>query len=113
MRQFRGKVGFAVSEKSAPGVTREVITERIYRGTVLRNSRNLLDDEKVNSDISANHSISIVADPYAREHFFTIRYVVWAGTYWKVSEVTEKRPRLILRLGEVYRGNKAPTPSNP
>ncbi len=51
--------------------------------------------------------ISIVADAYARGHFFAIRYVEWAGERWTVTNVEVQAPRLILQLGEVYNG---PTP---
>ena len=48
--------------------------------------------------------ISIVADPYANENFFAIRYVQWMGTLWKVTEVEVQSPRLLLRLGGKYNG---------
>jgi hypothetical protein len=31
--------------------------------------------------------ISIVADAYANDHFFAIRYVEWAGVLWTVTDV--------------------------
>jgi hypothetical protein len=49
-----------------------------------------------------------MADAYANEHFFAIRYVEWAGVLWTVSMVEVQSPRLLLRLGEVYNG---PTPA--
>ena len=45
-----------------------------------------------------------VADAYANEHFFAMRYVKWAGVLWKVDNVDVESPRLILRLGGVYDG---------
>jgi hypothetical protein len=51
-----------------------------------------------------------VADQYANEHFFAIRYVEWAGTLWTVDSVEVQIPRLLLRLGKVYNG---PTPAAP
>lgn len=111
MARFHGKVGFAESVESAPGVWTEEIVERSYYGDIVQNSRTLREGEDtVNPDLSVGNSISIVANAYASLHFFAIRYVEWAGELWTVSNVDVKRPRLILRLGEVYNGPKAGTP---
>lgn len=105
MARFYGRVGFAgTSVESSPGVWTEGVTERQYRGDVVRNSRLVSVDEKVNDDVRVNNSISIVADAHAFEHFFAIRYVEWEGVLWTVSNVDVQRPRLILQLGEVYNG---------
>lgn len=106
-KRFSGKVGYASSVESAPGVWTDTITEISYFGDIIRNSRQLQDGTKVNDDLTVNNSISIVADAYANEHFFAIRYVVWAGTRWIVSTVEVLSPRLLLTLGGVYNG---PTP---
>jgi len=86
------------------------MVEVSYLGDVLRNTRRLQTGESVNGDLSVNNLISIVADAYANEHFFAIRYVAWMGTLWTVSEVEVQSPRLLLRLGGVYNG---PTPETP
>lgn len=108
MAKFRGAVGFSVgSVETKPGVWDEEIVEHIYRGDVVRNTRQLREGDKVNDDLSVGNSISIVADAYAREHFFAMRYVKWAGTLWKVDDVEVQSPRLLLRLGGVHNGNTA------
>src|ERR1044072_1799254 len=99
MAKFNGKVGYGETVETAPGVNEDQITEVVYFGDVIRNTRLLQSGEKVNDDLSVSNSISIVADAYANEHFFAIRYVEWAGVLWKVSEVEVQRPRLLLRLG--------------
>lgn len=104
MAKFYGEIGYGESVESAPGVWKDEITERKYYGDVVRNTRKLLEGEKVNNDLSVGNSISIVADAYANEHFFAIRYIRWAGTLWKVSDVEVQSPRLLLRLGGVYNG---------
>ena len=90
--------------ESAPGVWVDSIVEYSYYGDVVRNSRELREGDSLNKDLSVQNSISIVADAYANEHFFAIRYVEWAGTLWTVSSVEVQPPRLLLRLGEVYNG---------
>lgn len=107
MAKFHGKIGYGSTVEAAKGVWEDVITERQYFGDVIRNARTLQEGDKVNNDLSVGNSISIVADAYAREHFFAIRYVEWAGTLWLVSSVEVQSPRLILRLGGVYNGPTA------
>ena len=113
MAKFRGVIGYAEDAvESTPGVWTEPIVEHSAFGDVVRTSRKLGEGESINDDISVGNSISIVATAYAREHFFAIRYVKWAGAIWKVEEVTDDpdRPRLILRLGGVYHGPTAEAP---
>jgi hypothetical protein len=107
MARFYGRVGYGESVETAPGVWVDEITERLYYGDVFRNARNLQEGENLNFDLSVQNSISIVADAYANDHFFAIRYVEWAGALWTISSVEVQSPRLLLRLGEVYNG---PTP---
>lgn len=104
MAKFFGKVGYGTTVDNGNGVHEQVITERMYSGDVIRNSRRLEFGEKVNDNLTVGNSISIVADAYANDHFFAIQYVEWAGTLWKVENVDVESPRLILRLGGVYNG---------
>jgi hypothetical protein len=107
MARFFGRVGYGTPVETVPGVWVDDIVEIYYFGDVIRNSRYLRDAEKVNSDVVVENSISIVADAYANEHFFAIRYVEWAGVLWRVTSVDVQSPRLLLRLGEVYNGPTA------
>jgi hypothetical protein len=107
MARFYGEIGYGVSVETAPGVWEDQITEIKYYGDVIRNTRRMQDGQMINNDLSVANSISIVADAYANEHFFAIRYVKWAGVLWTVSEVEVQSPRLLLRLGEVYNGPAA------
>lgn len=110
MTRFSGKVGYGVTVETAPGVHEDQIVEFTYFGDVVRNSLKFRTGESVNNDLSVSNSISIVADAYANEHFFAIRYVEWAGTLWTISEVEVQSPRLLLRLGGVYNGPKPEAP---
>lgn len=107
MPRFHGRVGFGTQAETAPGVHSDVITEHSFYGEVIQNRRGLRQGENLNQDLTVGNSISIVANAYAREHFFAIRYVEWAGVLWTVVDVEVQSPRLVLRLGEVYNG---PTP---
>lgn len=110
MARFNGRVGYGEAVETGPGVHEDVITEHIYSGDVIRDTRQLQYGEKVNPDLSVGNQISILADAYANDHFFAIRYVEWAGVLWTVTDVEVQSPRLLLRLGEVYNG---PTPAAP
>lgn len=109
MARFFGEVGYGESVEDPPGsgIWRDLITEAHYQGDVVRNTRKLESGEAVNDDISVANSISIVADEFAVEHFFNIKYVRWQGARWTVDTVESRPPRLILSLGKVYNG---PTP---
>ena len=102
MPKFYGAVGYAKTVETSPGVSVEQFTERNYYGDVIRNTRRLQSADKVNDDINVSNEISIVADPYANNHFYAIRYVVFQGAKWKVSNVDVQYPRLILSLGGLY-----------
>lgn len=111
MAKFYGEIGYAgETVEVRPGAWEDVVVEYPAYGDVLRNTRGLEDGTSVNDDISVGNSISIVADAYAREHIFAMRYVKWQGALWKIVEVEVVRPRLLLRLGGVYNG---PTPGSP
>ena len=113
MARFHGKIGFAQTAETAPGVFEEEITERVYSGDTLSDRRLLRGGDQVNPVVSSGNSISIVADAYANEHYFAIRYVEWAGVRWTVQDVEVQHPRLLLRLGEVYNGLEATAPESP
>ena len=102
MPKFYGAVGYSKTVETSPGVSVEQITERNYYGDVIRNTRRLQSADKVNDDINVSNEISIIADPYANDHFYAIRYVVFQGAKWKVSNVDVQYPRLILSLGGLY-----------
>lgn len=112
MAKFYGEIGYGESVDVGNGVWKDQIVEYKYYGDVVRNTRRLTEGQSVNNDISVNNSISIVADAYAREHIFAMRYIKWQGSYWVISDVEVQAPRLLLRLGGVYNGPRF-TPSSP
>lgn len=112
MARFYGEVGYAdtIENPADSGVWVDSVVEYSYFGDVTRASRRLDKGENLQDNIIISNSISVVADQYAIEHFFNIRYVRWAGTLWTVTNVEVQSPRLILSLGSVYNG---PTPRTP
>ena len=104
--RFHGRVGYVDTVETKPGLWEEQLVFRTYYGDVLRNVKRDSLGSKVNADIQVTNQISIVADPYARDHFFKLRCVEWQGALWSVSDVDASQPpRLILSLGGLYNEN--------
>lgn len=107
MAKFCGVIGYGSTTKTSPGVFKESIVEKTVYGDLIKNSRRLITSEKINDDVSVNNQISIIADPYAKQNFHSIKYVKFLGTAWKVIDVEVQYPRLILTLGGEYNGQQA------
>lgn len=112
MARFKGNVGYGIATEAVEGVWSDVITERAYYGTVIKDQATQVQSDKVNNDIRLEERISIVADAFALGNYTNIKYVELAGSLWTVTAVEVKRPRLILSIGGVYNG-PGPTPSVP
>lgn len=102
MAKFYGKIGYAETVETAPGVWREDVTERNYYGDILLNNRRFESGEHLNDDLNIGNRFSIVADPYAVANFHLMRYIEWMGSKWKITSVEVQYPRLILTVGGVY-----------
>ena len=100
--KWHGEIGYAETVETEPGIWVEQITERHHYGDVVQNTRTLQSADQVNDNINISNSISIVANPYARQNFHNIRYITFMGTKWKVSNIEVQYPRLILTLGGLY-----------
>ena len=105
MAKWFGVIGYGIQQQTSPGVYEDVITQREYSGEVLQNSaRWSANSESTNDNLTVSNRISILADPFARDNFHTMRYVTFMGTEWKISSVEVQYPRLILTMGGVYNG---------
>ena len=107
MAKFYGPVGFIITKEVRTGVYVEEPSEHNYAGEILRRSIRYENGLSVNDNVASTNQISIVADPYAHENCYKIKYVKWRGDYWEVTTVDSSQyPRLILSLGGVYHGKK-------
>lgn len=110
MTRFRDVVGFSKGQvERTPGVWVEDIVERKYYGDVKRDTRQSREGQGLNEDLTVSNLIEIVADDFANVNVHVIKFVVWAGVAWSVADFTVERPRITLRLGEVYNGPRAPS----
>lgn len=105
MGKFFGRIGYSQTVETRPFVWEEQITERDYVGDILQNRHKWENGEGLNDNINIDNRLSIIADPFAREHCQHIRYVCWMGAKWKVTSVEVQYPRLILSIGGVYNEN--------
>lgn len=103
MAKYFGKIGYLETVETSPDVWEEVLTERIYYGDVVRNTKRWENGVGLNDNLTIANTISIVSDAYAERHFFAIKYAEWMGSKWEVTSVEPQRPRLILTLGGVYK----------
>lgn len=112
MSKFYGAVGFVTEEEDPPGQGIYVArpTENVYYGDIIRSTAIPEPGEDLNDDLVIKNRISIVSDAYAQNNFHTIRYVRWGGVTWSVTQVEDKRPRLVLTLGSVYNGPTTVSP---
>lgn len=104
MAKFYGEIGYGKTTETKPGVWTERITKKMYYGEVTRNTRRLQSSDQLNDNINISNEISIISDPFANENFHSMRYVVFMGTKWKISNVDVQYPRLVLTLGGIYNG---------
>lgn len=104
MNKFYGAIGYAETHETEPGVWEELIVERNYYGDIRRWSRRLISSSEINDGFDISNELSIIADPYAYSNFSNIRYIVWMGNKWKVSNITVEYPRLTLNIGGLYNG---------
>lgn len=109
MAKFVGTIGFLVTEKKEPGLNVPVPKEFSYRGDLLRNNvKREGNSDSINDDINVSNQISIVANPYAKNHIYEMKYLKFQmpclGGVWKITNAEIQEPRIILTLGGVYSG---------
>lgn len=107
MAKFYGKVGYVENQETAPDLIVEKPVERYYKGDLVKNVRKLEQGIGLNDNVDISNQISIMADPYALNHIFAMRYVTWMGAAWKIANIEVQHPRLILTLGGIYNGETA------
>lgn len=99
MAKFSGLVGYVTEEETVPGVWTPVEIPRKMRGDMLRQSSSTQNDDKVNSNTTLSHRVSLVGDAYAFGNYFYIKWIEVDGYKWEVNSVEIQRPRIIVTLG--------------
>ena len=104
MAKFAGLVGYVTQEESVPGVWSPVEKTVMMKGDIIRQSSSVQNDDKVNSDITLNHRVSLIGDAYAFDSYYNLKWIILNGRKWEVSSVELQRPRLIVSVGGLYNG---------
>lgn len=110
MARFYGKIGFLKNEEESEDYPSRYVPEmeeRYYSGKLVRTYARQQNAEKNIDDVGLSNDISIVADPYALNHFSSMKYVEFMGTLWEVQSVGVEYPRLRISFGGVYHGPTA------
>lgn len=104
MAKFSGVIGFATQTQTKPGVWKDEIKERKYRGDIIRDTNRYQSANQANDNLTIDNQISIVSDSYANENFGYMKYINYKGIKWKIKSVELKYPRLIISFGDIYNG---------
>lgn len=105
--KFHGTIGFWFNDAEVePGRFLPHVEERPgYHGDVLRNNlRTQSVSDQQNDNLVINNRLSILSDLYLQQNWSSIRYVIWNGVRWKVTNVELNYPRIILEVGGIYNG---------
>lgn len=113
MAKMFTEIGYSETVKTAKGIFKETIVERSYAVEVTRLSKRWESSGYENDNLNVNNEFSVLADPYAIEHFHGLRYIMLWGQPWKIESVTVEYPRLKLTVGGVYNGKLPETSGNP
>lgn len=103
--KYYGRIGFSETTETESGIWEDAITEKPYYGDVLRSLKrwdDASDDTRLNDNVTISNRISIVADAFAIENLGKMKYATWNGEKWKITDVEEAYPRLILTLAGVW-----------
>ena len=106
MAKYHNNIGFEklTETPTGSGVWKPTTVEKMYSGDIIRNSRRLDMTSQINDNINVDNQISIIADAYAMQNYFAMRYAWWMNAKWRVTNVSVEYPRLILTLGGIYHG---------
>ena len=108
MAKWYGQIGFEMTKETDLDVWTEFIEERNYYGDILHNSKSSYrGDNEVNEGFNISNRISFIADPYARENFYRMKYATFMGAKWKIKDIEVEYPRLIMTLGGLWNGEKS------
>lgn len=103
MAKFYSVIGYAEQVETSSGVWEDTITERNYTIDIIRRASGWsTTTESTNDNLTINNQFSILADPFAYQNFHSMKYIVYMGTKWKITNVEVQYPRLNLTVGGVY-----------
>ncbi len=104
MTRFRGNIGINRGpEETDPGVYAKIIDEIEVTGEI-RGLSTRWQNAEMRDSLRARHVLSIITPEDSIINFTEVVYIWWQGRKWSVVSIEYKRPRIELRLGELYNG---------
>lgn len=105
MARYSGIVTYVTQAETVPGVWTDSVNGHLMRGDVLRMGSSNQNGDKVHSDVTLSHRVSLVADEYALGNYHDIKYIQFNGRDWTVTSIEVQHPRIIVTLGGLWNGN--------
>lgn len=108
MTKYVTTIGYAIikEREDEPSVFENTIVKKKYRCERTKTTRNLTISEVPTGNISASVTISFLANTFARENMFNIRYATYMGQEWIVTSVDFKDSKITCYLGGLYNGKE-------
>jgi hypothetical protein len=107
MNKFYGNIGYAETVETSPGYWEpSIIVKPSYGEWIRYSSKFQITADSTNDNKDVANELSIVANPYAEQHFSDMRFVEYGGKKWKITAVKPQFPRLILTVGGIYNGGR-------
>ena len=103
--KYYGMIGFSETVQVDLDDWETRINEYPYAGDINRVSTSWKASEHMNENLTISMEISFIGDTHALENYANIRYATWRGTKWRVINITESHPRIVLTLGGEYNGD--------
>ena len=100
--KWYGKIGYRKTVETSPSVYDEIIEYQNHIGDVTRNLSRHVQGDQVNDSLNVTNTISIVANPYAKNNFQSMVCIEFLGTLWKITDIEVQYPRIILTMGGVW-----------
>ena len=107
MAKFYGTIGYVTTAETKPGIWTKVVTKKQYSGDLNRIYKRWENGGSINDDVAFSAEISIIADPYFKDHMHEIRFVTINNVNWEVTSVEPQHPRYVLTIGGLYNGEDA------
>lgn len=105
--RYSGKLGLVQQTEVRPGIWEETVTEVSVLGEVRQRTEVLDSGDAILPRYRTTTSISVPARGVGPRDNSMIRYITYKGDRWQIASIVDEPPRIVVYIGEVYRG---PTP---
>lgn len=93
-----------MTEVPDDGIARDEYVERKFRATVTRLNNNMVSSGDVIDNLKMDMNFQIKMDKWTYENFQWLRYLVYNGAKWKITNVQVQRPNMIVQVGGIFNG---------